>query len=265
MSELESSAKIIERNSGLKPLLKKIADSLAHKPDNPPPLMALCIPFSERALLMDAAERITRRFCYSRNLRVRSMKGFDLEPAFVKSSTELVACLDYPGPVLVDFSPILTDGDGEISAARLLNERQHQFTLLICEQDPDTLLIDKKISAGLRAEIKHIFIWPDASQRSASMKRDYFLRHVLGKNSRAGEALDSNSEARLLLQQIFSLPGRGTSIDEILKCANAYLSHLDDFEATKHPVEVLAHFATFVLDEARVTTPPAQDEGANAA
>ncbi|MFO0764504.1 MAG: hypothetical protein U0487_00440 [Patescibacteria group bacterium] len=264
VQETASPIVIIERSGALLTLLKRVGDEIAAKFSDSPPMAALRVPRPERLLVHDAVQRIHKRFVYKRNQQGRHLKHPDLEPRLATTVADLHATMRYQGPVAIDLTSIEA-ADWTEAQAKLLDERKHLYTLLVTNHDPIDLLDRGLISPELRAQIFRTFCWPQSPYRNASMKRDYFLHRVATKNLPASAAIESNHEAILLLHDVFALSERGTTHEDILHYADAYLSHLGNFSAEKHPVEVLAHFVEHVLDEHRGSTPPAEEADVNAA
>lgn len=261
MSEIAPSIAIIERNSTIRPFIKKMADELATKSQQSPPIAVLLMHPLERPLLNDALERIGKRFYQKTN------KPF-MATLFVTDASDsaLAEMTAHQGPLAIDVDDIIFKPNDWAKIEHVLTgECAHPYILLVSREDAGELVKDGHLSNGVRQKVCRSFFWPGPALRTASMKRDYFLHHLASKAPVAHEALANNSAARELLQEIFADKNRAFYIKDVLQCANAYAQHLENFTPEKHPVEVLAHFVTFVLDTDRESTPPAEDENVNAA
>lgn len=241
MDMTEATFPILERCGPLNPLLGRMAQVIASKPDNPSPIVALIIPPEERPLLNEALDTVWQRFIEKRH-------GSESPPEAKIAE-----------PHILDVAKLIDTLDWRSLQELLLSTRFQAYTVLVTDRDPGELLEQGKISKALRLAISMSFQWPDPANRTASMKRDYFLQAVQMLDRRVSDEIKHSDYARRLLSTLFADRARGTNLNEICRIADEYLSHFGNLDASKGAVEVLEHFAKYAI-EARVSTPPMGEE-----
>lgn len=242
MNEAKHTLPILERNSRLKPFLYRMAHVIEGRPNNPSPIVALVIPAEERALLDTALKIVWNRFMKKRIDPTSDLNLADMEP------------------LVLDIAKLIESQEWLEVQTLLLGARFQPYTVLVTDRDPGELFELGMIEKSLRLAICRTFAWPNPTLRTASMKRDYFLHAVAVMDARVNNEIACNPVAREQLKTIFSDLDRGANLVEITRFASAYLNHFGNLSPSKNAVEVLEHFATYVVDEARLTTPPSTAE-----
>lgn len=261
MSETVPSVAILERNSSIRPFLKKTADEIAAKSKQSPPMVVLLMHALERPLLKDAINRLNKRIEWGTKKPLQAT-------LFVTDASEstLKALAAHQGPLVIDVDEtVFKPKEWNKIEKVLLGDCSYPHLILVSREDPFTLVSEGFLSNHLNKKICRSFYWPGPLMRTPSMKRDYFLSYVASKNIKVHEALANSNEACQLLLSIFEDRRHVFYMMDLLRCVDGYLQHLENFGPEKHPVEMLASFITHVLDEARVSTPPAENEDVNAA
>mgnify|MGYP001156661829 CR=1 FL=1 len=252
MQLVSSQFSIVEKKGDIPQLIKHIADAVRRRRlYDKSPMVSVVSPWIEEACLLPCAIKMIcdtiTEYDSQENTEDRLRKSDEL--LVIQALHDCSKLDEHIGPVLVNVPDILvadikngTDDWGVIQQ-HLMENSSARFIVLASGKEIGVLMeIHNRFLPILPSKIYRVFHWPDPFQRSASVKRDYFIHFVSEKSPAIAEVIQMDPEACALLRRSFKQLSLDDTWIECLRAhAHRYVEHVELFN-DEHPTKVLESY-----------------------